>query len=314
MSSIAYVTDNKMIEYHRLNGNRSFNFWRISSSIRFSDFNEGDLLFFLAKGTEKKTAKGKEKGLIGYGVYEKSEVLPPSVAWKRYTLKNGYSTKEEFFDALIKVSKEKELPKTISSLHLRDVVFFQAPIYLSEIGIEISNNVESYTYIDKDNYSATLQILEKAKEVGIDIWSLTFDDYNEPEVFDNAQSNEVLSKISSFLKTKFPDKIEKKMKQMALQYVNENNGQDIDYVKGSDYELVQYKENVIHIYMPFVLSAKEKSQYLQMMIGKVLAFQSLVLIDPYTDNECALHAIVEESIEEGFEMLLENVGINVEKI
>lgn len=53
MSSIAYITDSKMIQYHRLNGNRSLNFWRPSVNMNFSDFNKGDLLFFLAKGTEK---------------------------------------------------------------------------------------------------------------------------------------------------------------------------------------------------------------------------------------------------------------------
>ena len=52
MASIAYITDKKMIEYHRLNGNHSINFWKPSNTKKISDFHNGDLLFFLAKGTE----------------------------------------------------------------------------------------------------------------------------------------------------------------------------------------------------------------------------------------------------------------------
>ena len=60
MASIAYITDKKMIEYHRLNGNHSINFWKPSNTKKISDFHNGDLLFFLAKGTEK----GKNKDRI----------------------------------------------------------------------------------------------------------------------------------------------------------------------------------------------------------------------------------------------------------
>ena len=58
MASIAYITDKKMIEYHRLNGNHSINFWKPSNTKKISDFHNGDLLFFLAKGTDK--GKNKE--------------------------------------------------------------------------------------------------------------------------------------------------------------------------------------------------------------------------------------------------------------
>lgn len=50
MSSIAYTTDQEMIEYHRLCGNRDVNFWRLSARAGFTDFKRGDLLFFYAYG------------------------------------------------------------------------------------------------------------------------------------------------------------------------------------------------------------------------------------------------------------------------
>ena len=48
MASIVHVTDKDMIEFHRLNGNDSFNFWRAGSKMKFTDFKVGDTLFFLA--------------------------------------------------------------------------------------------------------------------------------------------------------------------------------------------------------------------------------------------------------------------------
>lgn len=92
MASIAYITDKKMIEYHRLNGNHSINFWKPSNTKKISDFHNGDLLFFLAKGTEK--GKNKEKGLIGYGRLQKSYTLTFSQMWNRYDTKNGYPDKD----------------------------------------------------------------------------------------------------------------------------------------------------------------------------------------------------------------------------
>ncbi len=38
MASIVHVTDKDMIEFHRLNGNDAFNFWRAGSKMKFTDF------------------------------------------------------------------------------------------------------------------------------------------------------------------------------------------------------------------------------------------------------------------------------------
>ena len=61
MSSIAYITDSKMLEMHRLNAHKTMNFWRLSNKINFSDFNKGDLVFFLSK--DKQHLRKKEKGI-----------------------------------------------------------------------------------------------------------------------------------------------------------------------------------------------------------------------------------------------------------
>ncbi|MGN1399504.1 MAG: hypothetical protein ACI4WG_05870, partial [Erysipelotrichaceae bacterium] len=97
MAAIAYVTDEKMIEYHRFKGNDSIVFWRLSDK-NFSDFKPGDLLFFLAKDIE--TKQTKEKGLIGYGCFKNSQSMSIDHLYKKYKDLTGYQTKNELVEAI----------------------------------------------------------------------------------------------------------------------------------------------------------------------------------------------------------------------
>ncbi len=166
MSAIAYITDSKMLDMHRLNANTTMNFWRLSQLLTFSNFKVGDLIFFLSK--DKEHLRDKEKGIVGYGKVEKLMVNSVSAMWNKYGEENGYKTYEDFKEAIIKVSKDHKLPSKISSFYLTDVVFFQTPAYLSELGMKISNNIESYTYINPEDI--VIKLLEYGKE-NIDIWS-----------------------------------------------------------------------------------------------------------------------------------------------
>lgn len=177
MSSIAYITDSKLIELHRLNNNSTMNFWRLSTNINFSDFGINDLVFFLSK--DKAHLKGKEKGIVGYGRVVSINVSSVKKMWDNYGVLNGYNTLNDFKEAIIKVSKDKALPKKISSFYLEDVTFF-SPIYLSECGMEISNNIESYIYLKPEH--VTINLLELTKK-NADIWSnINEDKINEEEL------------------------------------------------------------------------------------------------------------------------------------
>ncbi|MGI6510528.1 MAG: hypothetical protein ACOX1L_08170 [Erysipelotrichaceae bacterium] len=168
MAAIAYVTDEKMIEYHRLNGSSSIVFWRLSTK-NFSDFNIGDLLFFLSKDTATKTRK--EKGLLGYGRFIGSSTMTIATMWKKHKVKTGYISRKELYEAIDKSKKTKEMPEKINCLVLDRVVFFRNPIYLSDLGYKIPKNLESFTYLDKHEGKQTLKILEEAKRIGLDLWS-----------------------------------------------------------------------------------------------------------------------------------------------
>ncbi len=165
MSAIAYVTDSRMLELHRLNSHKTMNFWRLSANISFSDFNEGDLVFFLSK--DKEHRKGKEKGIVGFGRVSKIQVASIRAMWDRYGILNGYRSLPEFKEAILRVSKEKKLPTRISGFYLEDVTFF-LPVYLSECGMKISNNVESYVYLKPEKTVISLLNLAKESE---DLWS-----------------------------------------------------------------------------------------------------------------------------------------------
>ena len=193
MASIAYVTDQRMIEYHRLNGNKTLNFWRPRNTKKFTDFKKGDILFFLVKGTERSDTR--EKGIMGYGYLVKTQTMSVHQMWNTYGTENGYDSEEELKEAIIKVSK-RELPDKINSLYLDRVVFFQAPIYLSEIGVNVSNRLESYIYLDQKDASVTGKILNKAKETGVDMWSLVMNDEEETEMISD---KDIIDQVESFI-------------------------------------------------------------------------------------------------------------------
>ncbi|MBQ3418627.1 MAG: hypothetical protein IJH31_00650 [Erysipelotrichaceae bacterium] len=166
MSAIAYITDSKLLELHRLNAHKTMNFWRLSTKNSFSDFGKDDLVFFLSK--DKELMKKKEKGIVGFGKLDSIYSYAPKTMWNKFGKENGYNSYKEFIEAIEKVSKGHELPKKISSFYLKNVVFFQAPIYLSELNINISNKVESYVYIKPEE--SVIKLLEYGKDA-VDMWS-----------------------------------------------------------------------------------------------------------------------------------------------
>ena len=165
MSAIAYITDSKMLELHRLNNHKAINFWRPSANTTFSDFSQGDLLFFLSK--DKEHRKKNEKGVVGFGRLKDISSASPAKMWKSYGIYNGYSNYEEFKEAIIRVSKDKQLPKKISAFYLENVTFFQ-PVYLSECGMKVSEKLESYIYL-KDS-AVVNSLLDLAGSYN-DLWS-----------------------------------------------------------------------------------------------------------------------------------------------
>lgn len=221
MSSIAYITDSRMIQLHRLNNHKTMNFWRLSNNVNFSDFTIGDLVFFLSK--DKQHLKGKEKGIVGFGKLKNIDVSSAKTMWNKYGILNGYNSFEDFKEAIIKVSKDKQLPKKISSFYLEDVCFFQ-PVYLSECGVTISTNVESYIYLKPED--VVIKLLEIAKS-SKDLWA-SFDD-------EEIDKEEILYSLN-MIHNKIGDT---KSNKKAYKFLKA-------YVENSDYEFVHNCRNEIY--------------------------------------------------------------------
>ena len=233
MSAIAYITESKMLELHRLNRNQTMNFWRPSSNINFSDFGVGDLVFFLSK--DKQHKKGSEKGAVGCGRVKEISCASIKVMWDRYGTDNGYNTYEEFKDVVKKVSKDKILPKKISAFYLEDVVFFQ-PVYLSECGYAISNKVESYVYLKPDQ--VIFNILEKAKTSG-DLWN------NYDELNNIIDKQEIIYALNITHKDIKDIKLNDKQQRKAKRVLKDIEG--YDFIQNSCNEIYKIDNNILEI-------------------------------------------------------------------
>ena len=246
MAAIAYVTDEKMIEYHRFKGNDTIVFWRLSEK-NFSDFKTGDLLFFLAKDNE--TKQTKEKGLIGYGCYKNSQSMSIDNLFKKYGDLTGYQSKNELLEAIKKSNKGKNLPRKINCLLLENVFFFQSPIYLSRLGFELKNNLESFTYLDKQEGKLTLDILKQVENVGLDYWNRMLNEDVESIFYRQLfqyQISTILSnlRIDNKVDNKYRDKICCLYQNVDFRWVNQQKNcflkNDILYLI---YQTKQQKQN-----------------------------------------------------------------------
>lgn len=170
MSSIAHVVATQTIEFHRLHSHRQIVFWRYSTK-NFSNFTKNDLLFFLCK------TRRREKGLVGFGQLKEIKNLKTKYLFNRYGEELGYHSQQDFYDAIAQTSKTQEIPEILSCLFLEKVTYFKSPIYLSEFGFKLNKQVESYVYLDSET-NITSQILQKAKQEGLDLWSETQDPLN----------------------------------------------------------------------------------------------------------------------------------------
>lgn len=237
MSSIAYITDSKMLEMHRLNGNKTMNFWRLSKKINFSDFKEGDLVFFLSK--DKAHQRKKEKGIVGYGRVKEIHLSSIKSMWKKYNSLNGFNTYEEFYEALLKINKNKKLPDKISSFYLENVSFFQGPIYLSECDMHISNNVESYIYLKPDD--VPIKILEYAKD-SLDLWANLED--NTSSIENDIKRLKISRAYKNIGEYKLSDKLNRRAYRELRKFKKDN---DYEFIADSKQEMYQINDKDIEI-------------------------------------------------------------------
>lgn len=265
MSSIAYITDQDMIEYHRLHGNNRIVYWRPSGQKKFQFFQHGDYLFFLTKGTEK--GKQREKGIIGYGRYEQDERCGIHEMWEKYGVQCGYADETRLQNAIMKMNKNHKLPQQIQCLILNNIIFFQTPIYLSELDKTISKQIESYIYLDQE---LSWNILAQAQQAGIDYWTRYVEQHDHPIQHD--QDIIIVQNLREQLTVQELSKYEKKKTiAFAKTMVIQKHGR---YLAGATMDFACWKNNVSCFYLPCLLSLKTWKRNLLYTIAKAVIYQA----------------------------------------
>lgn len=286
MSSIAYITDWDMIEYHRLNGNNQIVFWRPSGQKKFQYFHHGDYLFFLTKGTEKGTQR--EKGIIGYGRYEKDDRCKIHEMWKKYGAQCGYADEEHLENAIIRMNKNHKLPQQIQCLILSNVIFFQTPIYLSKLEMTISKQIESYIYLDAD---LSWRILEQADRAGIDLWTRFVEQREHPISYD--QDIIVIQHMMEQLSTHSLTTYEKKKTiAFAKTMASQKHG---SFLAKDTIDFACWEKDASCFYLPCLLSLKAWKRNLLITIAKARIYQSSL---KEKKSSAIIRILFDESLEE----------------
>lgn len=309
MAAIAYITDKNMIDFHRLNGNHTINFWKPSTSKKISNLKQGDLLFFLAKGTER--GKQKEKGLMGYGKFQKSYTMSFQAMWSKYEIQNGYATRDGLEEAICKVTKNHRLPNMLNCLQLEEVVFFQYPIYLSEIGMQVSNKLESYLYIDKEDLYNTDKILKIANQFGVDVWSKVFEQEHTHDFKKDAQI-QIIHNIYEVIKSNYYSTYEEARLAHFIQDYQKHHT-NTQAIRNSKTEFIEIREDRLWICLPCLINTSEIQKKLQYIIGHYMLYSSYIKNSGY-EKEIQPFIIFDKEIDEELKRHLHNLQINYQVI
>ncbi len=266
MSSIAYTTDQEMIEYHRLCGNRDVNFWRLSARAGFTDFKRGDLLFFYAYGQTK-----RKKGFVGYAHFDSTSRLSLNEMWKRYGTANGYSSKERLREAIELASRSGTVPETMNCLHLKDCVYFSAPVYPKEAGLAINDRLESFTYIDRNDPMATLRILRLAETRGIDLWAGS-QNYEPDTIFALDEIRQQLMIITSQLAEEDRTRNEIRRAKKLVKPLIEAG--ECEAIRGSETDAFLVDNDKVTVIVPFTAQANDRQKRIRDLLGKLVMYKA----------------------------------------
>ncbi len=298
MSSIAYVTNDQMLEYHRLCRNRSILFWRLTTKNRFKDFRKGDLLFFFAKGKHS----SRNKSLVGYGHYMDTKKLSINQMWKLYGNKTGFDTKEQLSDAINKSAKG-EIPSQMLCLLLTDVVFFTSPVNPKSVGLDIPKNLESYTYLDREDPQVTVRILKEAERYGIDLWSYD-DDVSPEDIFEKDEIRHILSLAHHDMGKEIGTERERIASHKLFKAQIQKDGWEA--VRDSKTDCVKITDHRVEIAIPLTYGATDKEARLRDFLGRMAMYtyymkkistsKSIQFVPLMEEGDAEMEALVKELV------------------
>ena len=183
----------------------------------------------------------------------------------------GYDSRELLSEAIAKAAKGT-IPKQMSCLFLKDVVFFVSPIYPEEIGIEIPKNLESYCYLDRNNPKITVSILNLAEKRGIDLWSAA--DNTEPEVI--FARDEIRHKFAVMHKEIGKESGSEKERNNCSRLARKRTEDpEWEMIRGSRTDCLKVENDTVWIAMPYAVQANDKDLRIRELFGRMTMYRLL---------------------------------------
>lgn len=115
---------------------------------------KGEYFFFL----NRKAIDGK-RYVVGRGKYDEWNILSARDAWNKYGGALGYKEKQEFLESIKSIYKNDEVE--LGCIVLKEVVYFEKPVCLSDCSIDFSPYIVSGKTIDEEECARLNCALER---------------------------------------------------------------------------------------------------------------------------------------------------------
>lgn len=127
-------------------------FWRKKNV--FKALQKGEYFFFL----NRKAIDGK-RYVVGRGKYDEWTLLSARDAWDKYGGALGYKEEHEFLESIKSIYKNDEVE--LGCIVLKEVVYFEEPVCLSDCRIDFSPYIVSGKTIDEEECARLNCALER---------------------------------------------------------------------------------------------------------------------------------------------------------
>jgi len=136
------VTDDNWFKFLAHQEPDEVNFWRPSSTTNFKAISEGAPFLFKLKAPYNR--------VVGGGFFVRHSILPLSLAWDAFGIKNGAATYDEFRKLIMNLRDDNDLNPTIGCTILTEPFFFPKEEWIPVPSNWSKNIVQGKTYNTND--------------------------------------------------------------------------------------------------------------------------------------------------------------------
>ena len=156
------------------------------------------------------------------------------------------------------IENDHRLPNQIQTIKLVNVIFFQQPVFLSEIEVPLSDRLESFTYIEDEGKDLSYQLFPIIKKIGVDSWMQSQNLNIDERDLERDYIHQKVRYNLSYIETKYNDRQIRILK-------NHTNGVAINNI------YYEYHGNSLKVFLP--MTSRSQIYYL---LGIKTAIESIV--------------------------------------